>query len=189
MSQGGSLTDPGEHAFWLASRAVGIVAMVLLSAAVAIGLLLSGRMSNRPGGAARLKTLHEAVTLTALAAIAGHGLLLLGDSYLRPGIAGIALPFALRSQPVWTGIGILGGWLAAILGLSYYARGWIGTNAWRTVHRWTLLAYVLCIGHSIGSGTDSGSGWFLILMAGITAPVIAIGMRRIGRSRPAVVRV
>jgi sulfoxide reductase heme-binding subunit YedZ len=179
------LTDPTEHEFWLASRAMGIVAMILLSAAVAIGLLLSGRMSNRPGGAARLKTLHEALTLTALAAIAGHGLLLLGDSYLRPGIAGVVLPFALRSQPIWTGIGILGGWLAAILGLSYYVRGWIGTSAWRWMHRWTLLAYVLCVAHTIGSGTDSKSGWFLVLLAGITAPVIAIGFRRLGGLRPA----
>lgn len=184
MNEGGSLTDPTQHAFWLASRAMGIVAMVLLSAAVAIGLLLSGRMSNRPGGAARLKTLHEAATLTALAAIGGHGVLLLGDSYLRPGIAGIALPFALRSQPIWTGIGILGGWLAAILGLSYYLRGWIGTSAWRWMHRWTLLAYVLSVAHVIGSGTDSGSGWFLVLLAGITAPVLVIGLRRLGGLRP-----
>ena len=57
-----------------------------------------------------------------LIAIAAHGLLLLGDSYLRPGLAGIALPFVMSNQPVWTGLGIIGGWLAAILGLSFYVR-------------------------------------------------------------------
>ena len=62
-----------QHLFWLASRALGIVAILLLSASVACGLAMSGRMSERPGGAARLKTLHEALTLTALGAIAGHG--------------------------------------------------------------------------------------------------------------------
>jgi sulfoxide reductase heme-binding subunit YedZ len=185
MSDGSSLTDPTQHAFWLASRAAGIVAMVLISAAVALGLTLSGRMSARPGGAARMKTLHEALTLTALGAIASHGLLLLGDSYLRPGLGGIALPFALRSQPVWTGVGIIGAWLAAILGLSYYARRWIGTTAWRWMHRWTLLAYVLCVAHAIGSGTDARSAWFLVLLAALTAPVVAIGAVRIGRARPA----
>jgi hypothetical protein len=128
---GNALTDPTQHAFWLASRAVGIVAIVLVSAAVTLGLLFSGRFARRPGAAARLKTLHEAVTLTSLGAIAAHGLLLLGDGYLRPGLAGIALPFALDSQPVWTGVGIIGGWLAAILGLSYYARRWIGVAAWK----------------------------------------------------------
>ncbi len=92
---GGSYTDPSQHVFWLSSRAAGIVAMVLVSGAVTLGLLLSGRFASRPGAAARVKTLHEAVTLTALGAIVLHGVLLLGDSYLRPGLAGIALPFAL----------------------------------------------------------------------------------------------
>ena len=39
-----------------------------------------------------------------------------------PGLGGIALPFALGSQPAWTGVGIIAGWLAAIIGLSFYVR-------------------------------------------------------------------
>ena len=57
---------------------------------------------------AAVKHLHEALSLTGLAAILGHGLLLLGDGYLRPGLAGIALPFAMNHRPLWTGIGIIG---------------------------------------------------------------------------------
>jgi sulfoxide reductase heme-binding subunit YedZ len=136
-------------------------------------------MTARPGAAGRLKTLHEALTLTALGAIAGHGLLLLGDSYLDPGIRGIAVPFALADQPVWTGLGIVGGWLAAILGLSYYARRWIGVAAWRWLHRWTLLAYILCVAHTAGSGTDAASAWLLTLLSLATVPVIALSARRL----------
>ena len=149
-----SLTDPTQHLFWLASRALGIVAIVVLSAAVGCGLALSGRMSGRPGGAGRLKTLHEALTLTALGAIAAHGLVLLGDSYLAPGLSGITVPFVLGFKQFWTGLGVVGAWLAAILGLSYYVRRWIGTSTWRKLHRWTLLAYLLALAHTIGSGTD-----------------------------------
>ena len=178
MTTDPSLTDPGPHLFWLASRSLGVVAMLLVSAAVACGLALSGRMSRRPGASSWLKTAHEALTLTALGAIAGHGLLLLGDPYLHPGLSGITLPFALASQSVWTGVGIIGAWLAAILGLSYYARRWIGVAAWRWLHRWTLLAYVLCLAHSIGSGTDSRSAWLLVLFAAMTVPVITVGAVR-----------
>ena len=191
MTAAPALTDPGSHLFWLASRSLGVVAMLLVSAAVACGLALSGRMSSRPGASSWLKTAHEALTLTSLGAIAGHGLLLLGDPYLHPGIAGITLPFALVSQSIWTGVGIIGAWLAAILGLSYYARRWIGIATWRWLHRWTLLAYVLCLAHSIGSGTDSRSAWLLLLFAAMTAPVIAIGAVRAraavlaNRARPA----
>ena len=169
------LVDPSQHFFWLASRALGIVAMLLVTASVACGLALSGRLSLRPGAAAWLRTAHEALTLTSLGAILGHGLLLLGDPYLRPGIAGIALPFALPTQPVWTGIGIIGAWMTALLGLSYYARRWIGIAAWRWLHRWTLLAYVLCLGHTIGSGSDAQSTWMLVLLGAVTFPVIVIG--------------
>jgi methionine sulfoxide reductase heme-binding subunit len=173
-----SLADPGQHAFWLASRGLGIVAMLLLSAAVGFGLALSGGMTHRPGGAAWLKTAHEALTLTALGAIAGHGLLLLGDPYLHPGLAGIAIPFALGSQPVWTGLGIVGGWLAAVLGLSYYVRSWIGVSTWRKLHRWTLLAWALALAHTIGSGTDSRSAWLVLLLAVSTTIVIVLGAKR-----------
>jgi methionine sulfoxide reductase heme-binding subunit len=184
-----ALTDPTQHFFWLASRSLGVIAMLLVSGAVACGLALSGRLSHRPGAAAWLKTAHEALTLTSLGAIAGHGLLLLADPYLHPGLSGITLPFALASQPVWTGLGIIGAWLAAILGLSYYVRRFIGVAAWRWLHRWTLLAYALCLGHSIGSGTDASSPWMLALLGAATLPVIAIGAARLwgalgGRTAP-----
>jgi len=182
---GNSLTDPSQHLFWLASRALGIVAIVVLSAAVGCGLALSGRMSGRPGGTARLKTLHEALTLTALGAIAGHGLLLLGDSYLAPGVGGIAVPFVLAFKQFWTGLGVIGGWLAAILGLSYYVRHWIGVTTWRKLHRWTLLAYVLAVVHTIGSGTDASSAWLLAILAAAGLPAIAIALKRVGERSPA----
>ena len=174
-----SLSDPSQHLFWLASRALGIVAILLLSASVACGLAMSGRMSERPGGAARLKTLHEALTLTALGAIAGHGLALLGDTYLAPGLSGIAVPFVLGFKQLWTGLGVIGGWLAAILGLSYYARRWIGPRRWRKLHRWTLLAYGLALAHTVGSGTDASSGWLLLLLAIVGLPAVGLAVRRV----------
>ena len=131
-------TDPSQHLFWLASRGLGVAALVLISLSVGLGLALSGRISRAPGVPARFKRLHEAIALAGLVTIAGHALALLGDPYLNPGLAGIALPFAMESQPVWTAIGILGGWLSVIVGLSFYVRKWIGTQTWRWLHRWTL---------------------------------------------------
>ena len=63
----------------------------------------------------------------------------------------------MAHQPAWTGIGIVGGWLAAILGLSFYARKWVGTKLWRRMHRWTLAVYVLAVAHTLGSGTDAAA--------------------------------
>jgi predicted ferric reductase len=164
--------DPNQHLFWLASRALGVVAIVLLAAAVTIGLFLSGRIVRRPGLAGRLRRWHEAIALAAVGAIAGHGLLLLGDRYLHPNLLDIAVPFSMGHQPMWTGIGIIGGWLTAIFTFSFYVRRWIGNRAWRWLHRWTLSAYLLSVAHTIGSGTDARSPWLIAAVIAITTPVV-----------------
>lgn len=170
--------DPGHHIWWLASRSLGVVAIVLVSLSVGLGLALSGRLLRGPGRPARVKTLHEALALSGLIAILLHGLLLLGDSYLRPGLAGIALPFALASQPAWTALGIIAGWLAAIVTLSFYVRRLIGVALWRWLHRWTLVVYVLGLAHTLGSGTDARSAWLLATLAVTAVPIVFAGVHR-----------
>jgi sulfoxide reductase heme-binding subunit YedZ len=165
-------TDPSQHLFWLTSRALGVVALVLVSLSVGLGLAMASKVARGPGVAAFVKRVHEATALTALMAIAGHGLALLGDSYLRPNLADITLPFAMSNQPAWTGLGILGGWLAAILGLSFYARRWIGAKLWRRMHRWTLAVYVLALAHTLGSGTDAQSTWLLAIIGLTAVPIV-----------------
>jgi sulfoxide reductase heme-binding subunit YedZ len=178
-------TDPTHHLFWLSSRAFGVVALVLVSLSVGVGLALAGRVSRRFGRPAQLKRLHESLALAGLIAIALHGLLLLGDSYLKPGIAGIAVPFVLTSQPVWTGLGIIGGWLTAVIVASFYVRRWIGVKVWRWLHRWTLLVYLLGVVHTLGSGTDAGSVWLLGLIVLTAAPIaILTSWRVLRRSAP-----
>jgi sulfoxide reductase heme-binding subunit YedZ len=177
-----SLTDPTQHIFWLASRSLGIVAMLLVSISVGLGLAFSAHLGTKPGAAARLKALHEAVALTSLLAIGSHGLLLLGDSYLHPTFAQIAIPFTL--QPVWTGIGVVAGWLVLILGLSFYVRRWIGVRLWRRLHRWTIAVYALALAHTIGSGTDATSIWLVVLLSLAAVPVVFIaGYRYLPRTQ------
>jgi sulfoxide reductase heme-binding subunit YedZ len=179
--------DPSQQVFWLASRALGIVAIVALAVSVALGLAMAGRLARRPGLPAKLKRLHEASALVALGLIVSHAGVLLADGWLRPGIAGIALPFQLGYRPVWTGIGIIAGWLALILGLSFYVRKWIGTRTWRWLHRWTLAVYVLAIGHAVGAGTDGRSTWMLVMLTLLTAPIVFAFSYRIlpaGAARP-----
>ena len=174
-----SYTDPGQHIFWIASRAFGVVALVFVAISVGMGLAMAMRAAKGPGAMARLKTLHEATALTALLAICAHGLLLLGDGYLRPGVAGIAIPFDTTHAPFWTGLGILGGWLAALLGLTFYVRRWMGPKLWRRMHRWTLVVYVLAVLHTFGSGTDSASLWLLVIVLATLAPITVMSAVRL----------
>ena len=164
--------NPTHQLFWFASRAFGIVAIVMLGISVAVGLTMSGRLMRRPGMNAKLRRFHEASTLVTLGLIVAHGGLLLFDTYLRPGLAGITLPFAIGYRPVFTGLGIIGGWLAAILGLSFYARRRIGAKTWRKLHRFTIVAYLLALAHVVGAGTNGTSPWMLGLLTALTAPIV-----------------
>jgi sulfoxide reductase heme-binding subunit YedZ len=185
-----SYTDPGQHIYWIASRAFGVVALVMVAISVGMGLAMAMRAAKGPGAMARLKQAHEATALTALLLIAAHGVVLLGDTYLRPGLAGIAIPFVMAHRPVWTGLGVVGGWLAAILGLTFYARRWIGPKLWRQMHRWTLAVYVLAVIHTLGAGTDARSIWLLAIVIATAAPVAVMAAVRLlpsdepGQRRP-----
>lgn len=174
--------DVGSHIFWLGSRALGIVAMLLTSLSVGLGLALSTRIGRRPGSAARLKVIHEATALVSLAAIAGHGLLLLGDPFLHPSLAQIAIPFLGSRDPFWTGLGIIAGWLALAFTLSFYVRNRIGVRRWRRLHRWTILVFALGVAHTLGTGTDAGAAWLFAMLAVAAAPVLTLGTLRVGRT-------
>jgi sulfoxide reductase heme-binding subunit YedZ len=159
------------HGWWLASRASGLVALVLVTVSVGLGLAMAGKVMRRPGLSRKLMALHEHTALAGLVAIAVHGITLLGDPWLNPGVAGITVPFAMGYRPLATGLGIIAGYLAALLGLSFYLRRRIGAKLWRKAHRATVLVYVLGLGHAFTAGTDASTVWFRwwVLM---TAPVI-----------------
>ena len=121
-----------------------------------------------------LLALHEVLSLGTLVALAVHGVSLLGDQFLSPSLGDIALPFAWGYKTLWTSIGIIGGWALVFLGLSYYARHVIGANRWRMLHRFTALAWIAGIVHTLGEGTDAGQLWFLAMLAIVAVPAVAL---------------
>jgi sulfoxide reductase heme-binding subunit YedZ len=126
-----------------------------------------------PGTAKLLRPWHERLALAALACIGAHGLLLLFDGWLRPGLTGILVPFTLGYRPMWTGLGIIGGYLIACLSLSFYARRRIGAARWRSAHRLAPIGFVLVFVHVLMAGTDARTVWLLAMAVGA---LIAVGL-------------
>jgi sulfoxide reductase heme-binding subunit YedZ len=173
--------NAAPHLFWITSRAAGGAALLLASASVALGLMMSAKS---PGPNKRdLRVLHEALSLTTLAMAALHGLALLGDAFLNPGLAGIAVPFASAYRPLWTGLGIIAGYGLAALGLSYYLRDRIGVARWRRLHRLTAVFWLLAVVHTIGAGSDAGQVWFLAISGALVMPAaLLLLLRWLGRA-------
>jgi len=175
--------DVGTHVWWLLSRSAGVVALVLVSLSVLIGLTLAAGLGGPPARRRALVALHEHAAVTGLAAISLHGVTLLGDAWLKPGLAGISVPFALAYRPLFTGLGIIAGYLAAILGLSFYARRRIGARRWRNAHRATPVVYVLGLIHTLGAGTDAGATWLRAIVLAPAIPAAALLIARLTRRR------
>ncbi len=171
----------GPHLFWITSRAAGGAALLLASASVAIGLMMS---SKRRGSNKRdLRAIHEALSLTTLAMVAVHGLSLLGDGFFHPGLSGIAIPFVGSYRPLWTGLGIIAGYGLAVLGVSYYLRDRIGAARWRRVHRLTAVFWLLAIVHTVQAGSDAAQLWFLAIGGAVVIPAaLLLALRWLGRA-------
>ncbi len=183
-----SRAAPANYIWWLAGRSAGVVALILITASVLLGLAMAAKVipARHRRGAARL---HQPLALVALAAIAAHGVLLAADPWLKAGPKGILVPFTLGYRPLWTGIGIIGGYLAAILALSFYVRRRIGARVWRQMHRLTVLVYVFAVAHTLGAGTDSSIPLVRYFVLASVLPVLflfALRMQLGGpRARPA----
>lgn len=166
--------------WWTTTRAAGSVALVAASLSVCVGLIMSQRLVK--GRRNDLRTIHEALSLATLAALAVHVLSLLADSYFHPTIIDLTIPFASGYKEPWMSVGIVSGWALAILGLSYYARDRIGQERWRRLHRWTALAWLGGLFHALGTGTDSGRAWFLAMTAAVAIPAVLLLVQRFSGS-------
>jgi sulfoxide reductase heme-binding subunit YedZ len=173
-------TAAGPHLYWLASRAAGIAALLLSSASVCVGLLMGRRITRGLGP--DLRVTHEALSLATLGALLVHGLALLGDGYLHPSFGDVAIPFLGAYKTLWTSTGIVAFWAMLTLGLSYYLRTRIGVKRWRRLHRFTALAWILGLVHSLGEGTDAGQTWFLAMTAITVVPALGLLLVRWGGS-------
>jgi len=176
-------TTVNDHLLWITSRAAGTLALLFSSVAVGVGLSMGGKLIK--GRGPDLRVAHEALSMATIVAIVVHAVALLGDSFMHPSVADITIPFVSSYMTAWTTIGIVGGWMMIILGLSFYVRGRIGRQRWRKLHRFTALAWILGLAHSLGEGTDAGQLWFLVATAIVVLPAAALLVVRLSPRRPA----
>jgi sulfoxide reductase heme-binding subunit YedZ len=159
---------------WFTSRAAGIVALLLCSLSVTLGLLkVTGSVKSRIAGMS-IRSLHEALALAALAMIAVHGLALLLDPFLKPGVAGVLVPFANPYRTVATGVGQLAAYGLVALSLSFYFRRAIGAAAWRKAHALIPAFWALGVIHGLTAGTDRFTWWFLATLVLPAFPALVL---------------
>ena len=160
-------------ALWYASRATGVVTMLLLTAVVLLGILVNrqGRLPGLPGFA--VTGLHRNLSLLAVVFLAIHVLTAIADPYVTIGLAAAVLPFASAYKPLWLGLGAISLDLIGALILTSLARARMSRRAWRGIHWLAYAAWPLAVVHSLGSSSDARGGLVLGVLAGCVLATLA----------------
>jgi sulfoxide reductase heme-binding subunit YedZ len=168
----------GVPTAWYVARAAGLVAFAFLAASVWLGLVMSTKLlSNR-----RQKALfgwHQTLMWTALSMLVLHGAALILDPVMRFGLQAVFVPGLAPWRPVAVGSGVVAGWLALTLAVSFHVRRRIGQKRWRLLHYASFAAFVLAVGHAINVGTDLQGVRGLFFAAVALGPVLWLVFARI----------
>lgn len=175
-------------ALWYASRATGVVALVLLTAVLVLGMLVNrqGRLPGLPRFA--VTGLHRNISLLSVAFLAIHVLTAIADPYVTIGLAAVVIPFTAGYKPLWLGLGALSLDLVAALIVTSLARARIGRRAWRAIHWAAYAAWPLAVAHSLGSSADMRSGAMLGVLTGCVLAVCGALAWRLSRAAAGIPR-
>ena len=159
-----SITGEAPKAFWYVSRGSAFVAFALLWFSMGLGLIISNKLARLwPGGPVAFD-LHQYTSVLGLAFALFHALILMGDSYIAYTLSQVLVPFSSENyRPTWVGLGQIAIYVWAVVVLSFYVRGRLGTRTWRLVHFASFAMLVLALVHGIFSGTDSADPWAIRL--------------------------
>lgn len=169
---------------WIIGRATGLVGVVLLSLAAAMGLALSMKASSRRFPRWVTTELHRYVTILAVVVSVVHLVVLWLDTQAGLSLISLVVPFTSAWEPFAVGIGVLGLEITLVVWLTTRLRSRIGYRSWQVIHRCATIGWVAIIAHGLLAGTDTGRAWAVITYAVCAAMVIGLLIPRmiIGRS-------
>jgi sulfoxide reductase heme-binding subunit YedZ len=171
---------------WYAARAAGIVAYVMLSAVVALGIAMAGRAPGRrwrrwPMFA--VQDVHRVGGLLVGSFIAVHVATIAIDAFLPFSLTQLVVPLASTYRPIWTALGIVSAELLVALAVTNHYRRRIPYRWWRATHYANFAVWAGATLHGLGSGTDRGAAWMIATFAVCVAAVCAATTWRIGVRR------
>ena len=167
---------------WYFARSAGIVAYLLLTASVLIGILMAGKARfTWPRFA--VEEVHRFLAILTGVFLVLHGGALLLDSVVPISLAQELVPFTSGYRPFAVGLGVTAMLLVASVGISNAVRGAIPHSVWRRIHYLTLPAWLFASLHGILAGTDAGDPWFAGIAGGAIAAVAVAAWTRFSPAR------
>jgi sulfoxide reductase heme-binding subunit YedZ len=165
---------------WYATRASGIVTLVLLTLTMVLGLVTTSRARARYWPGFAQQEFHRRISIMTVAFLAIHVVTSILDAYVHIGWLAAIVPFASPYSRFWVGLGAIALDLMLAVFLSSLLRMHIKPRAWRSIHWLAYLSWPIALVHTFGLGTDSGEHWVIVLGA---LCVLAVGLALMWRMR------
>jgi predicted ferric reductase len=161
----------GPSPLWYTTRATGTVALILLTATVALGVAGTARLETRALPRLVQAGLHRNLSLLAVAFVAVHVLTSVLDPFAGIGFISAVIPFTSPYRPLWMSLGAVSFDMLLALVISSLVRSRMSYRAWRGVHWLGYACWPVALWHGLGTGTDSRLSWLLLLDAVCVAVV------------------
>jgi sulfoxide reductase heme-binding subunit YedZ len=152
---------------WYITRATGVVALVLLTTGMGLGLLIATRFEDRHWP--------RFTTIT--------------DSFVPIDLQDAFIPFISPYRPFWLGLGAIAFDLLIALTVTSLLRARLGHRSWRLVHWTAYLCWPVAVLHGLGTGTDTRTRWVLVVTLLCVAAIVCLTGWRLAAGWPAHPRV
>jgi ferric reductase like protein len=174
-----SILAAGPSPFWYLTRGAGAVAMLMLTASVALGILDLSRWRSDRWPRFLTDALHRNVSMLALVLVAVHVITTVADGFAPIGLQDAIIPFLSPYRPLWLGLGAIAFDLLLAVMVTSLLRRHLGYRAWRVVHYAAYACWPLAMLHGFGTGSDASSAWMLLLSALCLAAVLGAAWWRV----------
>jgi methionine sulfoxide reductase heme-binding subunit len=158
---------------WYATRASGLMALVLFTATVVLGIVTTARARARNWPGFAQQEIHRRISMIAVVFLALHVLTSILDTYVHIGWAAVVIPFVSHYQAFWVGVGAVALDLLLAVFATSLLRGRLRPATWRAVHWLAYLSWPVALAHAFGMGTDARTGWVVLLGVGCIGAVVA----------------
>ena len=161
----------GPSTLWYATRATGVVALILLTATLVLGVAGTARLAAAHWPRVVTAGLHRNLSLLVVGFVGAHILTTVLDSYAPIGWISAVVPYTSSYRPLWISLGATAFDMLLALLVTSLIRERLGYRAWRAVHWLAYACWPIALWHGLGTGTDSRLTWLLGLDAVCVAAV------------------
>jgi len=166
-------TSSGPSWYWYATRGLGAVTLVLLTATVTLGIGTAGRWREEVTPGFVLANLHRNLSLLAVLTLGAHIVTTVLDPFANITVRDTLIPIGALYRPVWLGFGVVAFEILIFVAATSLLRNSIGPRAWRLIHWGAYASWPLAVVHGLGTGSDSQAPWFIGLVA---ACIVSVGL-------------